>query len=107
MTNAYMINPMLLPSFHVVIRFPPSVMSTNMTRPSISLPSLTFNLDRMGVRFGDMKDMVDFGAIRVNSGRGGLVAEYVAAETVDIITAQNSVRGRWNISQSISVNNTA
>jgi len=100
-----MIDPMLLPSFHIIIRLPPSAV-TNPTRSSIYLPSLTFKLDRMGVRFGNMQNIVDFGNVTVNSGRGGFVADYIAAENVDIITSQNTVRGRWNISQSISVNNT-
>ena len=99
-----MINPLLLPSFDVVIRLPPSAL--NSTRSSIYLPSATFTLDRMGVRFGDLQNMVDFGNITVTSGRGGLVAEYVAAENVNVTTSQNSVRGLWNISESIFLNAT-
>ena len=100
-----MINPMLLSSFHVVIRLPPSAV-TGPISSSIYLPSMTFTLDRMSIRFGNMQNIVDFGNISVMSGRGGLVAGYVAAKNVDIITSQNSVRGLWNISESISVNNT-
>ena len=70
------------------------------------MPSATFNLDRMGVRFGDLQNMIDFGTITVTSGRGGLVAQYVAAENVNVTTSQNSVRGLWNISESITINNT-
>ncbi len=105
-SNVYTIDPTLLPSFHVIIRLPPSAF-TNSTQSSIYLPSLTANLDRMGVRIGNMQDIVDFGNVTVNSGRGGLVAGYVAAKNVDVTTTQNSVKGRWNISESISVNNTA
>lgn len=106
MSNAYAINPVFLPSIHVIVRFPPSAFS-NSTRPSIYLPSMTFNLDRMGVRFGNLQNIVEFGNLTLTSGRGGMVADYVTAKNVDVITSQNSVRGRWNISESISVNNTA
>ena len=103
--NVYAIDPSQLPSFHVVVRFPPSALA-NSTSSSIYLPSVTLDVDRMTVRFGDMENIADFGAINVTSGRGGVTSGYVAAKTIDISTSQNSVRGTYNVSESFVVNNT-
>ena len=100
-----MLNPMLLPSFHVVIRLPPSAYQ-NQSQASLFLSKMHFELDRMAVRLGNLQNVVDFGSFEVDSGRGGVVADYAAAESVAIWTGDNSVRGRWNISESIIVNST-
>ncbi|ORX40498.1 hypothetical protein BD324DRAFT_606412 [Kockovaella imperatae] len=105
-SNAYMLNPMLLPSFHVVIRLPPSALQAWSQAPLVYSPSVSFELDRMAVRLGNLSNVAEFGSINVNSGRGGVIAEYVAAETVNIWTGANAVRGVWNISQAITVNST-
>lgn len=104
-SNAYMLNPTSLPSFHVVVHLPPSsVAETN--APSVSIPRMEFQLDRMAVRFGNMQNVAEFGYVNVTSFRGGVDAVYVSAEKVDIRTGENAVRGRWNITESIVVNNT-
>jgi len=100
-----MLNPTSLPSFHIIVHLPPSAV-TQPSHPTIGIPSLEFELDRMAVRFGDLQNVVDFGNINVTSGRGGVDAVYVGAERVDIRTGENTVRGRWNITESLIVNNT-
>lgn len=100
-----MLNPTSLPSFHVVIHLPPSSVAPT-DAPSVSIPYIEFRLDRMAVRFGNMQNVVDFGMVNVTSYRGGVEAVYVSAEQVDIRTGENTVRGRWNITDSIVVNNT-
>ena len=100
-----MLNPTSLPSFHIVVHLPPSAV-TQPARATVGIPSLDFVLDRMAVRFGNLQNVVEFGNINVTSGRGGVDAIYVGAERVDIRTAENTVRGRWNITESLVVNNT-
>lgn len=103
-TNPYMLNPLLIPSFHIIVRFPPS--AYNQPTTSIYIPKITMSVERMAVRFGNMQNVVEFGDWSVQSGRGGVVAGYVAAESVMISTGENAVRGRWNVSKEIVVNNT-
>lgn len=100
-----MLNPASLPSFHIIVHLPPSSV-TAPTRPTVGIPSLGFDLDRMAVRFGNLENVVQFGNINVTSTRGGVDAIYVGAERVDIRTGENVVRGRWNITESLIVNNT-
>ena len=100
-----MLNPMQLPSFHVIIRLPPSAY-LNDSNAIIYAPSMSFHLDRMAVRLGDLENVVRFGSLEIDSGRGGVVAEHVTADTVSIWTGANAVRGKWNISEAISVNST-
>lgn len=100
-----MLNPTSLPSFHIVVYLPPSS-TLAPSQSTVSMPNLDFVLDRMAVRFGNLQNIVEFGSLDVTSGRGGVDAVYVSADKVDVRTGENSVRGRWNITESIIVNNT-
>jgi hypothetical protein len=100
-----MLNPTSLPSFHIIVYLPPSS-TLSPTQSTVSIPNLDFVLDRMAVRFGNLQNVVEFGSLNVTSGRGGVDAVYVSADRVDVRTGENSVRGRWNITESIIVNNT-
>ena len=103
-SNAYILNPTSLPSFHAVIYLPPS--ATIHPSQAVSIPKIDYHLDRMAVRFGNLQNIVEFGDVHINSIRGGVNAVYLAAESVDIRTGENTVRCRFNISKSIAINQT-
>lgn len=63
-------------------------------------------MDNMAVRMGNLEGVIDFGTLNLTSGRGGAVVEYVAAERIWVQTAENAVRGQFNISQSLYINST-
>lgn len=67
---------------------------------------MALRLDKMGVRVGNLAGIVDFGSWNVTSDRGGAVVDYVAAERVWVQTAENAVRGRFNVSKSLNINST-
>lgn len=67
---------------------------------------MLMRLDKMGVRVGDLSGIADFGIWNVTSDRGGAVVDYVAAERVWVQTAENAVRGRFNVSKSLYINST-
>ncbi|ORY25431.1 hypothetical protein BCR39DRAFT_544074 [Naematelia encephala] len=104
-SNPYMLNPLYMPSIQVVVRFPPSVLSQK-SRP-LWLPNVQLNVDRSAVRVGYLENVVECGVFGVTSGRGGLVAGYLTAEDVTVLTGSNSIRGTFNVSSSLSLNSTA
>lgn len=67
---------------------------------------MQMTLEGMGVRVGDLSGIVNFGTWNITSERGGAVVDYVAAERVWVQTAENAVRGRFNVSKSLYVNST-
>lgn len=100
-----MLDPTQLPTFQVLVRFPPSkVYSTNDT--ALYIPSLRIALDRMNVVFGDMRGIVDFGNVNLTTSRGGVTAQYLAGRNITVSAGYNDIRGTWNVSNALNVNGT-
>lgn len=102
--NVYMLDPTQIPSFQIIVRFPPSLVFTNST--PLYMPSLRLSLDRMNVVFGDTTGIAEFGNVNVTTGQGGVLAQYIASENITISSASNDVKGTWNISNTLSINAT-
>ncbi|KAK4687378.1 hypothetical protein P7C73_g2737, partial [Tremellales sp. Uapishka_1] len=99
--NPYNVDDETTPLFHVIIRLPESTFSSAIpTR----IANFTLGLDSMNVRLGAMRN-VEFGNVVMNfENRGGVIAKYVAARDISVATQSSSIRGTWNVSQSLSVN---
>ena len=67
---------------------------------------MNMHVDAMALRVGDIRGLVDFGRFSFDAGRGGVAVEYLAAKQVWIATSANSVRGTFNVSESLYVNST-
>jgi hypothetical protein len=64
------------------------------------------HVDSMALRVGDLQGLADFGRFSYDAGRGGVAVQYLAAKQVWIATSENSVRGTFNVSESLYVNAT-
>jgi hypothetical protein len=117
-----MLDPTLLPSFHIIIRFPPSAVWERSSMlvnnngqnsddaqnipPPLRFRSMNMHVDSMALRIGDLRGLADFGRFSFDAGRGGVAVDYLAAKQVWIATSENSVRGTFNVSESLYVNAT-
>lgn len=113
-TNPYTLDPTQQPSFHIIIRFPPSLFTTtagpgagsDAARGPVFISDMLLRLDKMGLRIGDLSGIAKFGNVNITSNSGGAVVDYIAADRVWVQTAENAVRGRFNVSKSLYINST-
>jgi hypothetical protein len=99
-----MLDPTQLPTFQVLVRFPPSLVYGN--APALYIPSLRMGLERMNVVFGDMRGIVDFGNFNLTSNKGGVQVQYLAGKNISITAGYNDIKGTWNVSNSLNINGT-
>jgi hypothetical protein len=113
--NPFLLDPALLPSFHVFIRLPPSIIPTSTATASrtasgsllpsagASISSFNLSLDRMAVKFGDT-GYAAFGDWAVRSDRGGVSVGYVRADNANVGVGTGGIRGTWEVAQSLTLN---
>lgn len=107
---SYLLNSVGTPAFHIIVRFPPSILKNSTVYPSPAfIGNVSFDLAQMGMRVGNMRNVVQFGDfdVRADTRGGGVVVDYLAAETARIHGAEGSVQGTFNISSSLAINSTS
>ncbi|KAL7420695.1 hypothetical protein Q5752_004646 [Cryptotrichosporon argae] len=107
-SNPYLLNVQTTPSYHVVVRLPPSAVKNPVyTYSPVYIPDLAVNVSQMAVRTGNMQGVVDFGNWSISTCRGGVVTVYVAAQNAIVSAGGSSVQGKFNVSESLVVNGTS
>ncbi|WVQ76683.1 hypothetical protein IAR50_006357 [Cryptococcus sp. DSM 104548] len=99
--NRGRLNPTYIPTTHIVIRVPASVYQQD--TPFTYFPSLSFGLDHMHLRLGDLEGIAQFGELNLSNDSGGVSAKYVTLQSGNI-EAKGDVGGQWNVSEGLYVN---
>lgn len=63
-------------------------------------------VDKMSIRFGNMQRLVNVGNWGVNTGRGAIDVAYLSAFNATAVSGGGSIRGMFNISQTLNLNTT-
>ncbi|RXK35137.1 hypothetical protein M231_07612 [Tremella mesenterica] len=101
-STAYMLDPTQLPTFEIIIRLPPSALSSS---PSpISIPSFMVDVDHMSIRMGNLFTSAQFGVWNVTTRRGGVYVNGLSARSAYLYAAENCVHGSWNVSETLAIN---
>lgn len=104
----FLLNPLLTPAFHVIIRLPPSLITAKNNTVGY-LPGLSLELAQMGTRIGNLEQVTVIGDLRIKAGcrGGGVVVDYASCETCTIMGAENTVQGTFNVTESLQINSTS
>ncbi|WWC64911.1 uncharacterized protein I303_107525 [Kwoniella dejecticola CBS 10117] len=102
MTNPFKLDPNLIPTNLIVVRLPPSWYTPQ--SPYQTLPSFSLDAEQMVVRLGNLNNVASFTALNLDTCRGGVQVNYARAKKASIVAFEGSVRGTWNISESLIVN---
>ncbi|BEJ15288.1 hypothetical protein CspHIS471_0410550 [Cutaneotrichosporon sp. HIS471] len=104
----FLLNPMYTPAFHVIIRMPPSLIATKNDTVGY-IPALSIELAQMGMRIGNLQQVVLIGDLRIQGGcrGGGVVVDYASCGTCTIMGGENTVQGTFNVTENLSINSTS
>lgn len=104
----FLLDPMLTPAFHVIIRLPPSLIAAKNNTVGY-LPGLSLELAQMGTRVGNLEQVAVIGDFKVQAGcrGGGVVVDYASCETCTIVGAENTVQGTFNVTHNLQINSTS
>ncbi|WVQ66817.1 uncharacterized protein L199_005008 [Kwoniella botswanensis] len=102
MTNPFKLNPNLVPTNLVIIRLPPSMYSAN--TPPTNLPSFSLDAEHMIVRLGKLNNVASFDLLNLETGRGGVYANYAQVTKGSVVAFSGDVKGTWNVSEALIVN---
>ncbi|WWC72319.1 uncharacterized protein I206_106281 [Kwoniella pini CBS 10737] len=102
LTNPFKLDPSLIPTNLIIVRLPPSWYSPQ--SPYSTLPSFSLDADQMVVRLGNLNNVAAFTALNLDTCRGGVQVNYAKAKKASVVAFEGSVRGTWNISESLVVN---
>ncbi|WVO15747.1 hypothetical protein L204_103409 [Cryptococcus depauperatus] len=101
-SNRRILNPVYIPTHHIVIRVPPSVL--NKQAPPVYFPMFTFNADQMSMKFGNLDQVIEFGDLDIDTKCGAINAEHVTLKTGNVVSKGFDFVGRWNVSEELRVN---
>lgn len=75
----------------------------------VHMSNVTFTLSGMSVRVGNLFNVATFGDLvfAADCRGGGMVANYLAADTVLVAGAEGSVQGTFNVTKALNVNSTS